>query len=455
MLSLISESQEIEMGRAYADQIASSMPRYDDPGLQTYIEQIGLSLAATSERPDLPWSFIVLDDPSINAFAVPGGFLYVTRGILTHFNSEAELAAVLGHEVGHVTARHSVEQLSRQQLFGGLLGIGSILSEDIRNVSGLGAAAIGVFGLSHSRSDEHQADLLGVRYALRDLYDPREAVKVHTMLGRQTELRGGRGTPNWLATHPSSADRIARIHAQVDTIPQSVLAPTRILADQYLSHVDGMVFGINPRDGFFQGARFVHPELAFEFNMPDGWQTANLTEAVIAQSPDEDALIQLTLSGTSGHASAAQAFFAGEGIQSRGVNRTTVNRLPATIGAFEAATENGPVSGVAGFVDYNGQTYRLLGYTPTQKFGTYDNAFRTTIASFDRLIDQALLGVQPLRVNVETLPRSTTIAALVNQRGSPITADELAIVNGVDTDTQLAQGAKIKWIVGTPPPSGS
>ena len=204
MFTLISEGQELEMGRAYAEQIAATMPRYDDEELQRYVNRIGQGLAATSERPQLPWSFVVLDDAAVNAFAVPGGYLYVTRGILTHFNSEAELAAVLGHEIGHVTARHSVEQLSRQQLLGGLLGIGSILSEEVRGLTGLGAAAIGIFGLSHSRSDEHQADELGVRYALRDRYDPREAIDVHTMLGRQTDLRGGRGTPE-LASHPSPA----------------------------------------------------------------------------------------------------------------------------------------------------------------------------------------------------------------------------------------------------------
>ncbi|MDX1578711.1 MAG: M48 family metalloprotease, partial [Gemmatimonadota bacterium] len=148
MLSLISESQEIEMGRSYAQQIDRTMPLLDDPDVTTYVERIGLSLAATSERPDLPWTFKVVDDASVNAFALPGGFIYLTRGILTHFNSEAEMAAVVGHEIGHVTARHSVEQMSRQTLLGGLLGVGSILSDEVRAVSGVGAAAIGIFGLS-------------------------------------------------------------------------------------------------------------------------------------------------------------------------------------------------------------------------------------------------------------------------------------------------------------------
>ena len=453
MFTLISEGQEIEMGRAYAEQIAATMERYDDDDLQAYVDRIGQSLAATSERPNLPWSFVVLDDAAVNAFAVPGGYLYVTRGILAHFNSEAELAAVLGHEVGHVTARHSVEQLSRQQLLGGLLGIGSILSEDVRALGGLGATAIGILSLSHSRSDEHQADELGVRYALRDRYDPREAIKVHTMLGRQTELRGGRGIPNWLATHPSSADRIDRIRDQVAAIPDADLALTRVRAGDYLNVVDGLVFGLDPRDGFFQDSRFLHPDLEFVFTLPDGWETANLAQAVVAQSPDEDAIVQLTLAGTSGHASAARDFFRAEGIQSSGGRRTSVNGYPATVGTFEAPTEGGSVAGVAGFIDYGDRTYQILGYTPTQQLRRYEDTFRSVIDSFDRLTDRAALAVQPLRIDIRTIQRSTTLNALVEDEGSPVPVDELAIANGIDADTPLSRGDRIKWVVGSLPPS--
>ena len=454
MLSLISEGQEIEMGRAYAEQIASTMPRYDDEELQAYVNRIGQGLAATSERPNLPWSFVVLDDAAVNAFAVPGGYLYVTRGILTHFNSEAELAAVLGHEVGHVTARHSVEQLSRQQLLGGLLAVGSIVNEDVRGLSGLGAAAIGIFGLRHSRDDEHQADELGVRYALRDQYDPREAVKVHTMLGRQTEARGGRGTPNWLATHPSSADRIERIQQRVSAIPETELASTRVLPNEYLTSVDGIVFGLDPRDGFFQGPRFMHPNLEFEFSMPEGWETANLTQAVVGQSPKEDAVVQLTLGNTGDHANAAREFFNSEGIQSNGGRRTSVHGHPATVGTFEAPTDGGSVSGVAGFIDYGDRTYQILGYTPTQQFRAYEASFRSVIGSFDRLTDRAALAVQPLRIDVRTIQRSATLGAMVEDEGSPVAVEELAIVNGIDVDTRLSRGDRIKWVVGTLPPSG-
>lgn len=442
------------MGRQYAEQIASTMPLYDDPELQEYVEEIGLRLAATSERPELPWSFTVLDDAAVNAFAVPGGFLYVTRGILTHFNSEAELAAVLGHEIGHVTARHSVEQMSRQQLLGGLLVVGAVLSQDVANAADLGAAAIGIFGLQHSRSDEHQADQLGIRYALRDNYDPREAVKVHTMLGRQTELRGGRGIPNWLATHPSSEDRIERIEAQVREIPAETLASARVRPEAYLSMIDGVTFGPDPRQGFFQGERFLHPDLAFEFTFPAGWQTANLPQAVVGQSPDEDAIVQLTLT-SGGHREAASEFLSQEGVQSRSVDRTEVGGFPATLVSFRAATQQGgSVSGLAAFITYSDRTYQILGYTATSSEERYRDPFRRVIGSFRRLTDRTALAVQPLRVDVQTVSRATTLAALVEDRGSPIGLEELALANGIDPQTMLSRGDRIKWIVGELPPEG-
>ncbi len=343
----------------------------------------------------------------------------------------------------------------RQTLLEGILVGAAIFSEDVRNASGIGVAAIGVFGLSHSRSDEHQADVLGVRYALRDRYDPREAIHVHQMLGRQTELAGGRGIPNWLATHPSSVDRIERIRREVDTIPDATLATTRVLRDDYLSAVDGITFGPNPREGFFQGARFLHPDLEFELSMPVGWRTANLSQAVVAQSPPKDAIVQLTLASTTGHAAASREFFAQDGFRDRGVSQTTVSGYAATIGLFETETDGGAVSGVVAFIDYEGRTFQIMGYTPTPRFGTYDNTFRSTISSFDRLTDPDALAVKPLRVEVRSIQRATTLTDMVAGRQLPVSLEELSIVNGIDADTPLGVGDKIKWVVGTLPPSGS
>ncbi len=453
MLSLVSESQEIEMGRSYSQQVESTMSLYDDPELQAYVDRVGQELAAVSERPNLPWSFKVVDDPVVNAFALPGGFIYVTRGILTHFNSEAELAAVVGHEIGHVTARHSVEQLSRAQLGGLLLGVGSIVSQDVRRFGGVAQTGLGLLFLSYGRGDEHEADLLGVRYALRDGYDPRESVHVHEMLGRITESRGGSGVPSWLSTHPSSVDRIARLRALVDTIPPARLAGARVGRDELLEHVDGVVYGADPRQGFFRGARFLHPDLAFELTFPPGWKTANLTQAVMAQSPEEDALLELTLS-TGGQAAAARAFFRQDGVRSSDVSQTSIHGFPATIGRFRARTQNGELEGIAAFVDYDGRTFRILGYTPRERFAAYADAFSAAARSFDRLTDRAALDVKPLRVELRTVQRSATLRDMIAARPIPVDDEDLAILNGIALDDPIEPGTTIKWVVGDPLPGG-
>ncbi|MFV1987455.1 MAG: M48 family metalloprotease [Gemmatimonadota bacterium] len=451
MLSLVSESQEIEMGRSYSQQIESTMSLYDDDALQTYVNDIGQRLAATSERPSLPWSFKVVDDPVVNAFALPGGFIYVTRGIMTHFNSEAALASVIGHEIGHVTARHSVEQMSRAQLGSLAIGVGSIVSEDVRRFGGVAQTALGVLFLSYGRNDESESDMLSVRYAVREGYDPREAIGVHEMLARQTAARGGSGVPSWLSTHPSSADRIDRIRAQVDTIPPSVLNGTRVLADEYLARIDGAVFGADPRQGFFRGEQFLHPQLAFTLQFPAGWQTANLTQAVQAQSPDEDAIMELTLA-SGGHAAAADDFFGQDDVRGRDVRTSSVNGAPATSGEFEVRTRNGTIEGVATFLDFDGRTYRLLGYTPQGGMAAYRTVFRTSIGSFEKLTERAALHVEPLRIELVTVQRSTTVGLMAAGRPSVLSAEDLAILNGVEVDEEIEPGRTVKWVVGEPPP---
>src|SRR5512133_1768281 len=163
-LSLVSTEQEIALGKESAEQVTQSIGRYPDPGVQAYVEGIGKKLAAASERPQLPWSFTVLDDPTVNAFALPGGPVFVTRGILTHLNSEAELAAVLGHEIGHITARHSVQQISKAQLAQLGLGVGMVLSEDLRKIAPVAGAGLQLLFLQFGRDAERQSDELGFRY---------------------------------------------------------------------------------------------------------------------------------------------------------------------------------------------------------------------------------------------------------------------------------------------------
>src|SRR3954464_4234039 len=199
-LALVSESQEIQMGKQASQDVAQSIGLYKDAKLDSYVSTVGKRMAAASERPNLPWEFHVVDDASVNAFALPGGFIYVTRGLLASINDEAELATVVGHEIGHVTNRHSVQQISKSQLAQLGLGIGSILSSDIAKFGQIAGAGLSILFLKYSRDAENQADQAGFRYALHDNYDVRRMSKVFETLDRISQSSGGGKMPEWLAT---------------------------------------------------------------------------------------------------------------------------------------------------------------------------------------------------------------------------------------------------------------
>src|SRR5437867_9014832 len=311
-LMLISESQEIAMGRDYDKQVAASIGLYSDSGLQRYLQQFGARLAASSERPNLPWSFRVVDDPVVNAFALPGGYIYVTRGILAHLNSEAELAGVVGHEIGHVTARHSVSQLSKQQLAQIGLAVGTIASPDFERFAGLASAGLGVLFLKYSRDAERQADDLGLRYMRRVNYDPREMPHVFEMLTRVSQAEGGGRVPEWLATHPDPENRRGRIEQEIAALPQT-FSGVAVNRDAYLQRLDGLVFGHNPREGYFKDNQFFHPALRFRVTFPEGWTTSNGKQAVVAVSSQKDALVEVSVAKEQTADAAARAFLAQRG----------------------------------------------------------------------------------------------------------------------------------------------
>src|SRR5690242_11183009 len=450
-LILVSESQEIAMGQGYDKDVIASIGLYADTGMQRWIQQFGAQLAATSERPNLPWTFHVVDDPVVNAFAIPGGFIYVTRGILAHLNSEAELAGVVGHEIGHVTARHSVSQMSKQQLAQVGLAIGSIASPDFERYAGLTNAGLRVLFLKFSRDNESQADHLGLRYMRRADYDAREMPHVFEMLTRVSETQGGGRVPEWLATHPNPENRRGRIEQEIASGPQT-FAGAVVNRDAYLRRLEGLVYGDDPREGYFKGSVFLHPGLRFRLTFPDGWTTSNGRQSVVAVSPQKDAAVELAPATEPTADAAARAFLSQQGVTSDYPARTSVGGLPAVSAAFAAATDNGSLRGSALFVEYGGAVYRLIGYSSAAGWPAYEPTAERSLLSFARLTDPAALGVEPQRVTIVRTERRTTIADLARQRPSPLTPATLALINQVEPDTPIEADRLVKWVVGTPPP---
>jgi len=450
-LMLVSESQEIAMGRQADTAVIATIGLYPDATWQRYIQQFGARLAAVSERPDLPWTFRVVDDPAVNAFALPGGFIYVTRGLLSHLTSEAELASVVGHEIGHVTARHTAAEMSKQQLMGLGLAVGSMASSQVARYAGLADQALGILYLKFSRDDESQADELGLRYMRRANYDPREMAPVFQMLEQLTAAEGGSSVPTWLATHPSPTNRITAITAQVAALPQG-FSGTIVNRDPYLRRLDGQVFGENPRDGFFNGGRYFHPELRFQLTLPEGWATQNGKQAVVAVSPAKDAVVELSLAQGKSADVAARAFLTQQGITAGAMSRGSVSGLPTVSAPFGAATANGALRGAVLFVEYRGAVFGLIGYAPEANWPTYQTTAERALRSFQPLTDPGILNVQPQRLDIVKLTGRTTIEALARQRPSPASAATLALINQVGLQAPLAAGRLIKWVVGQPLP---
>ena len=440
-LALVSEAHEIQIGQNVAMQAERQFGLVEDAALQAYVHRLGSQLAQASERPELPWTFRVADDPTPNAFAAPGGFIFITRGLLVLLRNEAELVSILGHEIGHVTARHSVVMMSRAQLAQLGLGIGAMMSPTVAEFGDLAAGGLQLLFLSYGRDAERQADDLGYRYALEQGYDVREMVNVFAALQQSAQMAGQSPVPSWLASHPYPEDRIARIEKRLATLPAAA-TPRRIGEDEYLARIDGLVYGDNPRDGYFEANRFIHPELAFRIDFPRGWRTQNLTKAVVAGSPGEDALIQLMLvPGTLREA--ADKFFSQQGLTADRVGSQTVNGLPAIIGAFEAQTEQTKLGGLVAFVALDGRSYRILAYTPAAKRAAYEQTFHATLISFARLSNATALARQPQRLTIVHVRRAMTVTEFNKAHPSTIPLEELALINQL-TGPQAVMPANFK-----------
>jgi predicted Zn-dependent protease len=445
-LALVSEAQEIAMGREADKQVIASYGLYPDEGLQKYIQGLGTRIAAKTERPDLPWTFRVVDDAAVNAFAIPGGFIYVTRGILTHLNSEAELATILGHEIGHVTARHSVNQMSKQQLAQIGLVAGMVISPQVARFGNLLQTGVGLMFLQFSRSDESQSDEIGMKYMVAAGYDPREAADVFDMLTRASQLEGGGGRlPQWLSSHPNPENRQAWAAKAANTFPTSGLVVNR---ESYVRRLDGMVFGENPREGFFEGGVFHHPDLAFRMTFPSNWKGSNQKQAVGAVSPNQDALVVLQLAQGKSAEGAAQQFVSQEGVRTGQAQRTEIGGFPAVGVPFQAQAEQAIVQGVAAWIEYGGRVYQLLGYTPQERWSAYEGAITQSIRSFARETDRSVLDVQPKRVDLVETNRPASFDTLVREYPSTVTPQVLRLINDLGGDGNLPAGAFFKRVVG-------
>ncbi len=445
-LMLVSEAQEIAMGRDAAAQIPQELGLLSDRDLVSLVQTQGLRIAKASERPHLPWEFHVVDSPVVNAFALPGGFAYLTRGILAHMNSEAEMVGVLGHEIGHITARHSAQQMSRAQLASIGLGLGMVFVPEVRPFGDLLQGSLGLLFMKFGRDDESEADRLGVRYSLAQGYDPRHMAAFFDVLARIGE-RSGEVIPTWLSTHPDPADRGQKILALVrDTAPAD--AKLTVGEESFKRMLEGLTFGDDPREGFLDGNVFKHPDLRFQIAFPEDWRVTNTRQRVLAGS--NDAAFEMTASSGASNVdpqSRAAQVFQSAGLQAGRGQSLRIGGFPAFVIPFRQQSQAGVIDGDAAFLRDGERMYQIFAYTSPDRYPRMRNVFRQIIGSFSRLTDPEDLAAQPQRIVLYRVPRETSAReALLDSGVAESQLEEIAIVNHVRLADRVEAGTLLKSV---------
>lgn len=451
-------AEEVQIGREADPQIIAQFGLYNDPGLTAYVERIGQAVLQTSAYTDpntpaeirnTPFYFRVLDSPVVNAMALPGGYIYVTRGLLAHLDNEAQLAVVLGHEIGHVLARHASRRAASQQLgqfgllgaavLGGVIGGGNVA----QGILDYGGTGVGLLFLSYGRNDERESDRAGVAYAEFAGYDASEAADFFGSLQRLSQQGGGGGIPSFLSTHPDPGERR-------NTIPQLAAqyepGGTATNATEYLNQIDGIVLGEDPRQGFAEGNRFYHPELRFQFAYPSGWQLHNGSSAVQISEPNGSAVLQFTFAQENSAQAAGQAFANQQGVSVSSQRSTSVSGNRAYRVQGTANTNDGQLGFLAYFIEYGGNVYQFMGLTGANNLNRYSSTFASSIESFARLTNSSYINRQPVRLDVISANSTSPFTSFLRGRPTPagFSTDGLAILNQVQLNTNIPRGYMLK-----------
>lgn len=450
-LNFMSESKEIAMGKQYDPSIVASYGLYEDTKMQKFIDEKGQQMARISHRPHLNYEFKILDSPVVNAFAVPGGYVYFTRGIMAHFNNEAEFAGVLGHEIGHITARHSAKQYSKQML--GQVGLiaGVVLSPGVRNNFQQIQQGMGLLFLKFGRDAESQSDMLGVSYSTEVGYDSEYMAGFFKTLSRMREGTESETIPTFMSTHPDPGDRFNNVKQL--TVKEQAKYPGKKYAverDNYLRMIDGLVYGEDPKGGYVQNDVFYHPVMKFKFNIPRGWRTANSPAQFQMADPNGKAMMALTLGQGATLEEAAQKFISENKLTLISSENGNVNGYKAIALVADQTNEQDATQSIRilnYLIEYDGKIFQIYGVAQKTTFAGFRSTFKSTMQSFNKLTDQSKINVKPERIRIKTVSKAGTLRAVLNTfKVEAARQKEHAILNGMELADQLKAGTLIKII---------
>jgi predicted Zn-dependent protease len=446
-LMLLSESEEINLGRQTDPEVVKEYGVYEDPKLTAYLHDFCQRLGKVSHRPQLSYRFKIVDASVVNAFAVPGGYVYFSRGILATLNNEAELAGVMGHEIGHIAARHSAKQYSRAQLAQVGLGVGAVFI-DSPILSGLVQVGAGMLFLRFSRDNEREADDLGVEYASKAGYDSAQLAGFFETLERVNPGSDRSGLPGWFFTHPSPEDRGQAVRVRATEWRQKLsLRDSKINREPYLRRIEGLMFGDDPRKGYVEENVFYHPELKFQFPVPVRWKLNNRPSQVQMVSEGEDAV--MLLSATSGASSreGAREFITKTGasvIRSDGIQ---VNGLSSQRVTSEIRTQKEAYRLVSYFIEKGKNVFVFHGLTSVERFQNYGPLFENTMSRFRELSDTKRINVKPDHIRIRSAKATDTLENVLRSLGVPDEKlKEMALLNGENLTQVIAANTLLKVV---------
>jgi len=446
---MMSENDELELGRKYHSQVLKQYKVYKNPQLQAYVEELGERLAAKSHRNNLVWHFTLLDSPEVNAFATPGGYVYITRGIMAYMQEEAHLAGVIGHEIGHITARHGVRQQA-QSTMAGLLGAAVAIGTGSREAAQLSNTLGGAIIRGYGRKHELESDRLGAEYLAKSGYDPQKMLGVVGILKNQeladvarakSEGRQPRAYHGLFSTHPRNDDRLKEVIRAADRFKSA--AVTRYDDGRFLRLTNGMTYGSSESQGVTRGNKFLHKELNFHVSFPQGWIIDNKPDRIVARNPRADQQIQVSMRDLNKQQSAK--------------NFLASNFKPFGEGQPVRTSEDQAYAGKA-IVNVNNKKERVqvaAVYRGKKAFTVFsrgaklpEREFFQTVESIRRLRGSETNDAKARQLYVRPANYGDTFARLASQspnRG-PYAEQELRLINGIFPTGEPTPGQMIKLI---------
>lgn len=453
--------KEKKIGQQSDKQIQQQYGVYEKENVDDFVKNLGDELLSVSHmrRDDTPkkykntdFTFRVLDSPIINAFALPGGYVYVTRGLLAHVENEAQLAVVMGHEIGHVAARHSSQSALEQQvgqlaLAGSAIAGQELLGVPGKNILGLGSQATKFLFLKYGRDDERESDKLGAEYAAMKHFKAADAAGFFSTLRRQKK-QSGQSIPEWQSSHPDPSERANTIPELAEKWRKKGYEQTKENTEQFMKTIDGMTFGKDPRKGYTKDGMFYHPELAFRFEIPENWRVQNQPSQVAIFNKDQNAVSVMKIDGKADSPKASVSNVLNqEGFKVISQEQLRNNDLQGYRAKASAMTkEKKEYQFYVYAISYNNQIYQFTSYSLANNFSNFLPRFKQITSSFAELENQQILSIQPATLQTIKVQHTAPFSSFIDTNNLPMdtSAQDLAILNQVELDESIEAGSWIK-----------